>query len=116
MTGAISWLSLVIRGRGRVVSGLLLRGLIAGNLGGLLAAGLSFLAGEPSIERAIAFGTAMEQSERQPATPEVVSRNVQRGAGLLTASIVCGAAIGELFSLVFALAYGLQAVLSLLRQ
>jgi hypothetical protein len=89
-----------------VVSGLLLRGLIAGILGGLLAAGFSFLAGEPSIERAIAFETAMEQAEAQPRTPEIVSRSVQRGAGLLTASIVYGAAIGGLFSLVFALAYG----------
>ena len=89
-----------------MVSGLLLRGLIAGILGGLLAAGFSFLAGEPSIERAIAFETAMEQAEAQPRTPEIVSRSVQRGAGLLTASIVYGAAIGGLFSLVFALAYG----------
>ena len=89
-----------------MVSGLLLRGLIAGILGGLLAAAFSFFAGEPSIERAIAFETAMEQAEAQPRTPEIVSRSVQRGAGLLTASIVYGAAIGGLFSLVFAFAYG----------
>jgi Probable cobalt transporter subunit (CbtA) len=106
MMGAISSLSPVIREGRRVVSGLLLRGLIAGILGGLLAAGFSFLAGEPSIERAIAFETAMEQAEAQPRTPEIVSRSVQRGAGLLTAFIVYGAAIGGLFSLVFALAYG----------
>ncbi|MGH6869834.1 MAG: CbtA family protein, partial [Methylocella sp.] len=40
-----------------MVSGLLLRGLVAGILAGLLAAGFSVLAGEPSIERAIAFET-----------------------------------------------------------
>ena len=89
-----------------MVSGLLLRGLLAGILAGLLAAGFSFLAGEPSIERAIAFETAMEQAAAQPPMPEIVSRSVQRGAGLLIASIVYGAAIGGLFSLVFALTYG----------
>ncbi len=89
-----------------MVSGLLLRGLLAGVLAGLLAAVFSFLAGEPSIDRAIAFETAMEQAEAQPSEPEIVSRSVQRGAGLLTAHIVYGAAIGGLFSLVFALAYG----------
>jgi len=89
-----------------VVSGLLLRGLLAGIVAGLLAAGFSFLAGEPSIERAIAFETAVEQAAAQPSEPEIVSRSVQRGAGLLTAYVVYGAAIGGLFSLVFALAYG----------
>ena len=89
-----------------MVSGLLLRGLLAGILAGLLAAGFSFLAGEPSIERAIAFETAMERAAAQPSEPEIVTRSVQRGAGLLTAYIVYGAATGGLFSLVFALAYG----------
>jgi hypothetical protein len=89
-----------------VVSRLLLRGLLAGILAGLLAAGFSFLAGEPSIERSIAFETTMEQAAAQPSEPEIVSRGVQRGAGLLTAYIFYGAAIGGLFSLVFALAYG----------
>jgi hypothetical protein len=85
-----------------VVSGLLLRGLLAG----LLAAGFSFFAGEPSIERAIAVEASVEQAAAQPAEPEIVSWSVQRGAGLLTAYIVYGAAIGGVFSLVFALAYG----------
>lgn len=89
-----------------MVSGLLLRGLLAGILAGLLAAGFSFLAGEPSIERAIAFETATEQAAAQPSEPEIVSRSTQRGAGLFTAYIVYGAAIGGLFGLVFALAYG----------
>jgi Probable cobalt transporter subunit (CbtA) len=89
-----------------MVSGLLRRGLLAGILAGLLAAGFSYFAGEPSIERAIAFETAVEQAEAKPSRPEIVSRSVQRGAGLLTAYIVYGAAIGGLFSLVFAAAYG----------
>jgi hypothetical protein len=89
-----------------VVSGLLVRGLLAGILAGLLAAGFSFLAGKPSIERAIAFETAVEQAAGQPSEPAIVARKVQRSAGLLTAYIVYGAAIGGLFSLVFAAAYG----------
>ncbi len=89
-----------------MVSGLLVRGLLAGILAGLLAAGFSFLAGEPSIERAIAFETAVEQAEAQPSEPKIVSRSLQRGAGLLTAYVVYGAAVGGLFSLAFATAYG----------
>ncbi|MGC2224378.1 MAG: CbtA family protein [Methylocella sp.] len=53
----------------------------------------------------LAFENAMEQAA-QPPEPEIVSRTVQRGAGLLTDYIVYGAAIGGLFGLVFALAYG----------
>ena len=48
----------------------------------------------------------MGQAAAQPSEPEIVSRSVQRGAGLLTAYVVYGAAIGGFFSLVFALAYG----------
>jgi hypothetical protein len=69
-TGAISWLFLVIRGGGQVVSGLLLRRLIVGILGGLLAAAFSFLAGEPSIERAFAFETAIKR--KYPADPPAI--------------------------------------------
>jgi Probable cobalt transporter subunit (CbtA) len=89
-----------------LVSGLLLRGLLAGLLAGLFMASFSYLAGEPSIERAIAFESVAEQTEGHAPTTEIVSRNVQRSAGLFTASIVYGAAIGGLFSLVFAFCYG----------
>src|SRR5450631_3600311 len=106
MMGGTSWPFLVTERGGRVAGGLLLRGLLAGILAGLLAAGFSYLAGEPSIERAIAFESAADQAAGQPPAPEIVSRSVQRGIGLFTASIVYGAALGGLFSLVFALAYG----------
>jgi predicted cobalt transporter CbtA len=87
-----------------MVSGLLLRGLIAGILAGLFAASFSFVAGEPPLERALAFEAAAPQASA--AEPEIVSRGVQRGAGLFTAHMIYGAAIGGLFSLLFALAYG----------
>jgi predicted cobalt transporter CbtA len=89
-----------------VVSGLLLRGLLAGILAGILAAGFASFAGEPSIERAIAFESAADQAAGQLPEPAIVSRSVQRGAGLFIASVVYGAALGGLFSLVFAVAHG----------
>jgi hypothetical protein len=89
-----------------MVSGLLLRGLIAGLLAGFLAAAFTFVAGEPSIERAIALESTIGGQLGQMPAPPLVSRSVQRGAGLFTASIVYGAALGGLFSLVFTLAYG----------
>ncbi|MBO0733047.1 MAG: CbtA family protein [Methylocapsa sp.] len=87
-----------------MVSGLLLRGLIAGALAGLLAARFSFFAGEPPLERAIPFETAIH-GEAGP-EPQIVSRSTQRSAGLLAAHLIYGAAIGGTFSLVFALAFG----------
>ncbi len=89
-----------------MVSGLLLRGLLAGLLAGMLAAAFASVAGEPSIERAIAFESAADAAAGQTPVTEIVSRSVQRGAGLFTASLVYGAALGGLFSLAFALAYG----------
>ena len=89
-----------------MVSGFLLRGLLSGIFAGLLAASFASFASEPSIERAIAFESAKAQAARDLPEPEVVSRDVQRGAGLFAASIVYGAAIGGIFSLVFTLAYG----------
>jgi hypothetical protein len=89
-----------------VVSGLLLRGLLAGLLAGFLAAGFASVAGERSIERAIAFENATDEAAGRAPEPEIVGRSVQRGAGLFTASAVYGGALGGLFSLVFAIAYG----------
>jgi predicted cobalt transporter CbtA len=88
-----------------VVSGLLLRGLLAGFLAGLLAAVFSGFAGEPSIEHAIAYESAADLAAGHAPEPEIVSRSVQRSAGLFTASVIYGAALGGLFSLVFAFAY-----------
>lgn len=89
-----------------MVSGLLLRGLFAGLLAGFLAAGFAFCAGEPSIERAIAYEGAKNDAAGLAPEPEIVNRSVQRSAGLFTASILYGAALGGLFSLAFAFAYG----------
>src|SRR6202034_1696428 len=48
----------------------------------------------------------MYQAKGEAPEPEMVSRGVQRSAGLLTGVAVYGTAIGGLFGLVFAFAYG----------
>jgi predicted cobalt transporter CbtA len=101
---------------------LLLRGMLAGLVAALLSFGFFKLAGEPLVERAIAFEKSMDGAKAkakadeaaakglpapvEPAEPELVSRPVQGGLGLLTGVVVYGAAFGGLFALVFALAYG----------
>ncbi len=89
---------------------LLVAGMLAGLLAGLLAFGFLKLAGEPAVERAIGFERAMEAAKAEngasPAEPELVSRGVQSGFGLLSGVAIYGAALGGLFALCFALAYG----------
>jgi hypothetical protein len=89
-----------------MVGQLLWRAMFAGVLAGLLAAGFSFFAGEPSVDRAIAIESAAAQAAGEPEEPEIVSRAVQRSAGLLTAGAVYGAGLGGLFALAFAFANG----------
>lgn len=85
---------------------LLVRGMLAGVLAGLLAVGFAEVFGEPQVEHALAFEAAMDQSAGYTPGPELVSRTVQKTAGLLTAGIAYGVAIGGLFSLLFASTYG----------
>jgi predicted cobalt transporter CbtA len=85
---------------------LLICGLLAGLCGGSAAAVFARLAGEPSVNRAIAFERAEASAAGTPDEAPVVSRALQESAGLLTASIVYGVALGGLLALVFAVAYG----------
>jgi predicted cobalt transporter CbtA len=80
--------------------------MLVGLLAGLLAYAFARLVGEPEVERAIAFETRMDQARGEAPEPEMVSRGVQRSVGLLTGVVVYGTAIGGLFGLVFAFAYG----------
>lgn len=107
-----------------MVRTLLIRGMLAGVIAGLLMFCFGRLVGERQIDRAIAFET---QKQGRPAvghshthgasTPaahahadeaeaELVSRSVQAGLGLFTAVVIYGAALGGLFALVFAYAHG----------
>jgi predicted cobalt transporter CbtA len=97
-----------------MVRSLLICGLIAGVCGGLLAAGFGEIVGEPPLEQAISFEQA--QSEHSHAAgaggghdhgeSAPVSRDVQRFVGLPLAATIYGLAIGGLFALAFAFAYG----------
>jgi len=87
---------------------LLICGLLAGLCGGLLATGFAELAGEPAVNQAIAYEEAHTPptAPGTPAEPELVSRDLQSSLGLLTAAGVYGLALGGLFALAFAWAYG----------
>jgi Probable cobalt transporter subunit (CbtA) len=79
---------------------LLIRGMLAGVVAGVFALVFAYVFGEPPLGRAIAFEGA------GPGEPELVSRAVQSTAGLATAVLVYGVAIGGIFGLAFAVAYG----------
>ena len=101
---------------------LLLRGMIVGFVAALLSFGFLRLVGEPAVDRAIAFETAMDEArakaehdaavakgENPPPVeeePELVSRPVQAGIGLFTGVTVYSVAFGGLFALAFAVCYG----------
>jgi predicted cobalt transporter CbtA len=95
-----------------MVRSLLIRGMLAGLIAGLLAFGFARTFGEPSLERAIAFeaqsDAAKPHDHRHGDTPpaELVSRSVQSGLGLFTGVVVHATALGGLFALVFAVANG----------
>jgi predicted cobalt transporter CbtA len=105
-----------------MIRNLLIRGMLAGLVAGLVGFGFAKTLGEPSVARAIAFEEQHEHShdhaqasaDATQAAPshdhgdneEIVSRDTQSGLGLLTGVAVFGTALGGLFSLVFAFAYG----------
>lgn len=76
--------------------------MIAGVVAGLLAAFFARVAIEPSVDLAIAFEAARNAAHHVAEEPEIVSRSVQRGAGLFVAATCYGAAVGGIFALVFA--------------
>jgi predicted cobalt transporter CbtA len=99
-----------------VVGALLLRGMLVGLVAGLLVFGFSKVFGEPQVDRAIAFESALDEAAAQAhaamggppeiAAPELVSRPMQAGLGLFTGVMIYCTAFGGLFALVFAYANG----------
>lgn len=85
---------------------LLVRGLLVGLGAGLLAFAFAYIFGEPQVQRAIDFEDYLARMHHEPAGTELVSRGTQRTLGLLTGNVVLSVALGGLFSLVFAWAYG----------
>jgi hypothetical protein len=85
---------------------LLVRGMLAGLVAGVLAFLFAHHFGEPQIQRAIDFEDHLAALQHRPPDPEVVSRGTQSTWGLLTGTVVMGIALGGIFALVFAYAYG----------
>ncbi len=85
---------------------LLVRGMLAGIIAGFLVFGLARWIGEPQVDRAIVFETSLDRAKGEPPEPVIVSRRIQMSLGLLTATIVDGTAMGGIFALVFAFAFG----------
>lgn len=88
-----------------MVRALLVRGMLAGALAGLIASGFAWVFAEPQIDLAIAF-ERLHQAHADAAEPELVSRAVQSSLGLVTGLVVYGSALGGIFALAFAYAYG----------
>jgi hypothetical protein len=89
-----------------VIRSLLVRGMLVGVLAGLLAFAFAFAFGEPQVQHAIDFEDQLARLHHEAPDPELVSRGVQRTWGLLTGAVVMSVALGGLFALVFAWAYG----------
>jgi predicted cobalt transporter CbtA len=85
---------------------LLVRGMVAGLAAALCAFAFSFLVGEPQVGRAIDLEAQAAAAAGAAAEPQVVSRTVQRTVGLATAVGMYGLAVGGLFGIAFAVAYG----------
>ena len=101
---------------------LLVRGMLVGVVAGLLSFGFLKVFGEPQVDRAIAFETQMDEAKAEAKVqadlakgivtpkeipePEIFSRSVQSGIGLLTGVTVYSAAFGGLFALAFAFVHG----------
>jgi len=91
-----------------MVGKLLMRGMLAGIVAGLLTFAFARVAGEPLVDTAISFEEKTHAHEHpgEAAEEELVSRGTQAGLGLLTGVVAYGVAFGGLFSLTFAYLYG----------
>jgi predicted cobalt transporter CbtA len=109
---------------------LLVRGMVVGVVAGVLAFAMGYVVGEPQVDNAIAFEEQMAAKEAAPAADaapsadagqnmagmshegeaggeeEIVSRANQSTWGLLTGTVVYGAAFGGIFALVYAYSLG----------
>jgi hypothetical protein len=93
---------------------LLTRGMIVGVLAALLATLFARIVAEPQVDLAIAYEARHAEAAHAMvghagtvgAEEGPVSRDTQKGLGLVTALTMYGAAAGGIFALVFAFAYG----------
>jgi hypothetical protein len=91
--------------------------MLAGLVAGILGFCFAWTIGEAPVEAAIAFEAHVASAAHADAHDdhedgEIVSRAVQSTAGLGTGTLVYGVAVGGIFALVFAAAYGRMAPLA----
>jgi hypothetical protein len=84
----------------------LVRGMLCGLIAGVLVFLFARFFGESSVDGAIAVEEKLTASAGHAHEHELVSRAVQASWGLLTGTMVFSVAIGGLYSLVFAFAWG----------
>ncbi len=99
-----------------MVGKFILRGLIIGIVAGLLTFGYAKTYGEPNVAVAIQLEDTHAEQEKAEAIkagktpeaeePEMFSRDIQTGVGLLTGTVAVGAGLGAEFGVLFAFAYG----------
>jgi predicted cobalt transporter CbtA len=95
---------------------LILRGSLAGGLGGLLAFVFARIFAEPVIQKAIDYESARDDAQSvldkaaglpvEAAGPDIFSRAVQRNAGIGVGMIVFGLAMGALVAVAYSLCLG----------
>lgn len=84
----------------------LIRGMLCGIVAGLLVFLFAKFFGEPNVDGAIAVEEQLARAAGEPEYPEIVSRAVQASWGLFTGTMLFSIAMGGLFSLVSAVAWG----------
>ncbi|MGI8731432.1 MAG: CbtA family protein [Solirubrobacteraceae bacterium] len=91
-----------------MIGSLLIRGMLVGLAAGLFAFPVAYALGEPPVQAAIDFEERSAPAAPPGAAPEpeVVARDTQRTLGLVSGLAAIGVALGGLFALVFAWAYG----------
>lgn len=89
-----------------MVRSLLVRGMIAGLVGALVAFVFAWLVGEPALDGGIAYEEALAEAAGETGGVELVSRGVQSSVGLAVAFLVYGVALGGILALVHATANG----------
>ena len=84
----------------------LIRGMLSGIVAGILVFLVAKIYGEPNVDGAIGFEEHLAQLAGETPEPDIVSRAVQASWGLLTGVMLYSIAIGGLFSLLYAYAWG----------
>lgn len=82
---------------------LILRGLLAGGAGGLVAFGFARIFAEPQIQAAIDYENGREATHSEP---DLFSRTVQANVGMGVGMVLFGIAMGALFAVAYAICLG----------